>query len=255
MFVRRSLFPALAVLLFASPVLSEMIPIPNGSFEDPTVGNAAPYASPDMSDWQKSPPPSWWAGTGASTDQWYQSVGTFLNVPFEPIDNVDGNQAAFMFSNPGLEISQQLTNTFQVGTSYQLTVGIAGGSYGMAIGCPMEIGLYYLDGSGNQVMAGTTTVVNDATLAQGSYVTHLTDYQLTIPAVAASDPWAGQNIGVALIQTADLSNAGGYWDIDNVRLTATTAPEPGSIALLVAGLAMLVLRRRLFAKQTAAAHD
>ena len=105
-----------------------------------------------------------------------------------------------MFSNPGLEISQQLPNTFQVGQSYQLTVGIEGGGYGMVLGCPMEIGLYYLDGGGNQVMVGTTTVLND--IPAGN-ITDLPDRQLIIPAVAASDPWAGQNIGVALIQTAD----------------------------------------------------
>jgi autotransporter-associated beta strand protein len=85
----------------------------------------------------------------------------------------------------------------------------------------MQIGLYYLDGSGNQVTVGTTTVLSTA-LPDVGYVTHLPDYQLTIPAVAASAPWAGQNIGVALIQTGGTADAGGYWDIDNVRLLAIT---------------------------------
>ena len=86
----------------------------------------------------------------------------------------------------------------------------------------MEIGLYYLDATGNQVMVGTTTVLNDNSLSSSgssSYINHLPDYSLTIPAVTASDPWAGQSIGIALLQTSTTADEGGYWDIDNVRLT------------------------------------
>ena len=230
MLARRSLFSALAVLLLASPAPADTIPIPNGSFEAPIV-NGAPYATPNMSDWQKSPPPAWWTDKGYTSDQWNNAVGTFVNVPYAWIDNLDPSggtsvhqQAAFVFSDLGLQISQTLSTTYQVGSSYQLTVGIEGGGYGMALGVPMQIELYYLDGGGNQVPVGTTTVLNDLTLAgTGDYITHLPDRVLTIPAVAASDPWAGQNIGVALVQTAGTANAGGYWDIDNVRLVAITA--------------------------------
>ncbi|MGA2035919.1 MAG: hypothetical protein ABSG68_27030, partial [Thermoguttaceae bacterium] len=121
MLARTSLFSAFAVLLLASPALSDSISIsiPNYSFESPYVANASPYASANISDWQKSPPPASWTYGAA---QWYNGVGTFVNVSFDWIDNLDPSggtsvhqQAAFMFSNPGLEISQQLTNTFQVG--------------------------------------------------------------------------------------------------------------------------------------------
>jgi autotransporter-associated beta strand protein len=107
-------------------------------------------------------------------------------------------------------------------------VGIDCGGYGMVLGCPMEIGPYYLDANGNQVMVGTTTVLNDNSSPTGDII-HLPDRQLTIPAVAASAPWAGQNIGVALLQTATPANEGGYWDIDNVRLVATTSPTPTAV--------------------------
>ncbi len=227
MLTRTSLFSAFVVLLLTSPALSDAITIPNGSFEGPFVANLPPYASANISIWQKSPPPASWT-YGAT--QWYNGAGTFVNVAYDWIDNLTPTggtsvhqQASFMFSSPGLEISQQLTDTFQVGTSYQLTVGIQGGGYGMVLGCPMQIGLYYLDGGGNQVMVGTTTVLNDNPSPTGD-ITHLPDRQLSIPAVAAGSPWAGQNIGVALLQTATPANAGGYWDIDNVRLVATITP-------------------------------
>jgi hypothetical protein len=161
-----------------------------------------------------------------------------------------------MFATPGLQLSQTLSSTFQVGQSYQLTVGIAGGSgeYGaMAVGTPMQIALYYLDGGGNQVLVDPYTVYSTALPAVG-YVNSLTDYQVTIPAVAASDPWAGRNIGVALIQPYTAPLDGSYWDIDNVRLAVV--PEPGSIVLLAAGLTMLVLGRRWASrKRTRAAAD
>jgi autotransporter-associated beta strand protein len=229
MLARRSLFSTLAVLMLTSPALSVSIPIPipNGSFEAPTV-NGAPYATPNISVWQKSPPPAWWTNKGYTSDQWNNAVGTFVNVPYEWIDNLDPSggtsvhqQAAFMFADLGLQLSQTLSTTYQVGASYQLTVGIEGGGYGMPLGVPMQIELYYLDSGGNQAPVGTTTILNDNTTLP---ISHLPDRVLTITAIAASDPWAGQNIGVALVQTAGTANSGGYWDIDNVRLVAITTP-------------------------------
>ena len=233
MLARKSLFSAFAVLLLASPGLSQSIsiPIPNYDFASPYVPDFSPYTVAGVSNWVQSPPPAWWTADGYTTQQWDDNVGVFINVPSEWIDNLVPSggtavhqQAAFMFSAPGLELSQTLSTSYQVGTSYQLTVGIEGGGQGMPLGVPMQIELYYLDGSGNQVPVGTTTVLNDLTLNPylGQYITDLPDRQLTIPAVAAGDPWAGQNIGVALLQIASTANTG-YWDIDNVRLTATTA--------------------------------
>ena len=115
-------------------------------------------------------------------------------------------------------------------------MAIEGGGYGMPAGFQMAIGLYYRDGNGNQVPIGTTTVTNNNT----GNITHLTDYSLSIPSVAATDPWAGQSIGVELLQT---QSGTGYWDIDNVRLTTAAVPEPGSLALLAVGLGVLAVRK------------
>jgi hypothetical protein len=244
MLARGSLLSALIVLsLLAAPARSQSLTVPNGSFESPYYAMVSPYAGPNIDVWQKAPAPGWWTAAGYSAEQWTDSAGIFVNVTntpgITPIDNCDGRQLAFMFSVPGYELYQSLGTTYQVGQSYQLTVGIQGGGYGMQVGCPMAIELYYTDANGNRIPVGATQATN--TNSTG-VLSHLTDYTLTIPAVAASDPWAGQNIGVDLVQSANSSQAGGYWDVDNVRLTAS--PEPGSMTLLaVAGIGMLAARR------------
>ncbi len=213
------------------------INIPNGSFEAPYVDMVSPFATSSISDWQKAPVPAWWTGAGYSEQQWTDSAGVFVNVPFQPVDNVDGRQAAFMFSPSGYELFQDLAASFEVGQSYTLTVGIEGGGYGMKLGVPMEIRMYYRDDTGNRITVGSTEVIN--TNGSGA-MSHLTDYQLDIQAVLADDAWAGKNIGVQLISTVGFEDAGGFWNIDNVRLISI--PEPISLSLLALGT--LVLRRR-----------
>jgi hypothetical protein len=258
MFVRRSLFVTLAIVLFASRALSQSIPVPDFDFSDPSAGTVGyatiPSTSAGLGAWQVPPPPAYWTGQGATAEQWYDGTGAFYNNPAGAyIDNTSGSQAGFMFTNPGLELSQTLSSTFQVGQSYQLTVGIGGGSGvqgPMQNGTPIDIGLYYLDGSGNQQFVGTSEITWSGTLSQG-YVTHLTDYSVAIPAVMNGNAWAGKNIGVALFEPFTAPGDGSYWDVDNVRLTSP-APEPSTIALLAAGLGAVVLRRRWSSKKQTA---
>jgi hypothetical protein len=68
-----------------------------------------------------------------------------------------------------------------------------------------------------------TTVTNS--LENFPTDTEFVDFQVQVPAVKATDPWAGQNIGIQLLATPDFDNPaswGGYWDADNVRLIETT---------------------------------
>jgi hypothetical protein len=55
--------------------------------------------------------------------------------------------------------------------------------------------------------------------------THFIDFPVQVPTVKASDAWAGQHIGIQLLSSIiDPTLSGGYWDVDNVRLSAVTVP-------------------------------
>jgi uncharacterized membrane protein YfcA len=219
--------------------LVEQIIIPNYSFEAPVVPETSPYANSDMAAWEKSAQPDWYDPNENDDTPWADLMGTFFNVPFpgEFIDNCDGVQAAFLFALPGVAIFQDYdsidddsTNAshafnaaYTVGKAYTLTVGVIGGGGGMLPGVTLQLGLYYRDASSNMVIVAATTITNSTTLFPTN--THLVDFQVQIPDTKATDPWAGQNIGIQLLSTANFDNSGGYWDVDNVRLTEVVAPQ------------------------------
>ena len=219
--------------------LVEEIIVPNYSFESPVVPEVNPYAIPDLAAWEKSAQPAWYDPSQNDDTPWADLMGTFYNVPFpgEYIDNCDGAQAAFLFALPDVAIYQDYNSmddgstnashafnvTYTVGKAYTLTVGVLGGGGGMPDGATLQLSLYYRDAFSNQVTVAATTITNRATLFPTN--THLVDFQVQIPGIQATDPWAGQNIGIQLLSTANFGNSGGYWDVDNVRLTEVVAPQ------------------------------
>jgi hypothetical protein len=207
---------AVANKLQAAPIY-----IPNASFESPETT----FVDVNIDSWQMPPTPWWYDESGGYL--WIQLTGVFLNLPPEDpdyIDNCDANQAVWLFAVPEVELFQELTAIFEVGQSYRLTVGIFGGGGNMKDDVPIEIRLYYRDAEDKKVTVGAKTYTYDL---DTGYVKHFNDVQLDIPQVRAADPWAGKNIGVQLISTLtfpedldpDTGRAGGYWDLDNVRLT------------------------------------
>lgn len=242
---------AAAALTFgAGAARGDGISVPNFSFESQTTA----FADPRVDSWQKTDQPVWYDPV-AFGYTWDQTVGAFANTPVgngSHIDNLEGNQAIWMFAIPQVGIFQDNNSTdwtgsashafnsvFQVGQAYNLTVGVLPGS-SLVLGSGLQLSLYYRDGLNNPVTVGSTYVTYDAQTFPNS--THLIDCSVNVPTVQAGDAWAGKNIGIEMM-SASMGNS--YWDVDNVRLAAV--PEPGSLALLALGGAACVaarLRRR-----------
>ena len=109
MVLRHFVCAVFPLCLCVVPAAAGPIAVPNASFESPAI-RAAPYATSNIADWQKAPVPGWWASQGYSEQQWLETAGVFYNVPgVQQIDNVDGEQAAFLFATPAVELRQDLS--------------------------------------------------------------------------------------------------------------------------------------------------
>src|ERR1017187_336469 len=230
-----------ALVAWTGPLRAATIYLPNASFESPLVPPVDPFAGPDMDYWQKSAQPAWYYPSNNFDTPWEDLMGTFYNVPYPStfIDNCDGTQAAFLFAVPDAALFQDYdsiygTNTtpshafnarFNVNSAYTLTVAVIGGVDGsppLYEGATLQLSLYYRDGASNIVTVAATTITNSAQLFPTN--THFIDFSVQLPAVQATDPWAGQHIGVQIASTVGFDKANGYWDVDNARLTETVLP-------------------------------
>jgi hypothetical protein len=219
-----------ALLVWAGPLRAGIIYLPNASFESLPTGTF----DLRIDSWQKTPAPA-----GVDELTWAQNIGAFANTPpgaADHIDNCDGSQAIWLFANPQVGLFQDYDSTdwsgsaptrgfdarFEIGKTYQLTVGVLVGEvFPMAEGATLELSLYYRDAASNRVTVAATTITNLATRFNNA--TNLIDFQVQTAPVKSVDPWAGQHIGIAMMSTVT-NSAGGYWDLDNVRLTETLAP-------------------------------
>ena len=210
-----------------------LISVPNASFESPRTT----YASPNIDAWQKSPKPDWYVESGGFL--WSQLTGAFTNIAPTggvAIDNCDGTQATWLFAVPEVGLFQDYFSmdwndpepthgfdaTFEVGKSYTLTVGVIVGIPPMAEGVSLEISLYAVATGSNRTTVAAVSITNSPSVF--SNVAHFMDFQVLVPTVKESDPWAGQHIGIQMLSTVSTNLQGGYWDLDNVRLMAVAAP-------------------------------
>ncbi len=213
-------------------VRATVINIPNASFESQTNN-----IDINIDSWQKSAKPDWY--DESSGFLWSQLTGAFRNTPTnsaDHIDNCDGNEAIWLFADLEVAIFQDYDSMdwndptpthafdarFDVGQSYQLTVGVIGGGGVMLEGASLDIGLYYRDAASNKVTVAATSITNTAVLFPNN--THLVDFQVRVPTVKPGDAWAGQHVGVQFLSTVITNLQGGYWDLDNVRLEAILDP-------------------------------
>ncbi len=229
-------FPALSLwlLIHVSTCFAGDVAVPNASFESPDTT----YATNRIDSWQKNPQPIWY-DEGAFGGPWDLATGVFSNSPNQNgvvIDNIDGEQAAFLFVLPQVGFFQDYNSidwsdaapthefnaTFQAGRTYQLTAGLIGGGGNMREGASLALALYYRDASSNMVVVAMTNVVYSAALFPTN--THFVDFSVATPSVKASDAHVNQHIGIAIFSSIPFDNTlfGGYWDIDNVRLKEIT---------------------------------
>lgn len=249
------------------PAAAGNITVQNNSFESPPIPQGIPASTVTDN----------WTLTGTGTIEFNPflganvpaGAGVFPNPanpndgsPAQPgqpysnghLDNADGNQVAFLFSNKGNSITQALVDpntsqaiTFAANQKYTLTASVAYATTPPASTDRLAFELYYVDSSqvthvvmeGDLSNANASPAINQQTLQ---------DYSFTSPLLAAGDPAVGQQINVGFfaldnnpVAPPDTTDNGEF-DIDNVRLTAV--PEPATLGLLsLAGLGFVRRRR------------
>ena len=200
----------------ANPAQSALIPIENASFEGPFVDPNGFPAVPIVDGWIEID-----IDTLASSN-----TGVFANTPEgndDHVVNADGNQLAFLGSESGNGLEQELNATYKAGCCYCLTVGVSISMRFPPSGIEpvdsLELVLFYRDS--NDVV----DIVSKTVDAVGLSSTELMDFSLQLPTVKTGDAWAGKAIGIAF---RSVGMAGGFWDLDNVRFDES---QPVSIKI------------------------
>jgi len=195
------------IVLLAAPVQAGSIPVANHSFEIPEFNVAEnPYGAMSLM--------PQWTEDDIDPEGLSRNTGIFLNTPADSNDHItnpDGSQLAFFGNYQGNSISQFMASKYQVGRSYKLTVGICVSHTAPPAGNnPLTLAFTYWGGF---MPVDIATVQVPPT---GLTSTFLDDFTLSLPTIQAGDAWAGRNIGIAIRASGA---EGGFWDLDNVRLT------------------------------------
>ena len=208
--------------IFTSPVRADVLNVQNYSFENPTVQPGGLPVSLTADYWNMN-------GSGdvfqTSSGSVAAGVGTFPNpspTTRGHLENITDNQAAYIFSDVGNEVSQGLVSaantnvatTFTAGVQYTLTLALAGAQAKPPATDRLMVGLYYLDAGSNRHEV-LSQIFQSGPLSQATFL----DFSAYSGVLAANDPAIGQQIFVHL---TPLDDGGGEFDVDNIRIT--TAP-------------------------------
>jgi len=145
----------------------------------------------------------------------------------------DGEQHGFASFQPA-SLSQLTTHAISAGETYTLTVDV--GQLTNFSGSEATIYLFGSTAGFGTPLANVNGTAQQAGIAPASGA-YLLDQTVTYTALASGDPFEGQQIGIALVNSVGTQTL-----FDNVRLEAVGVPEPSSLALL--GLGGLALLRR-----------
>jgi hypothetical protein len=208
---------------------AQTVRVPNSSFESPSTF----FINTRVEHWQETAKPSSYQEGGGF--EWDQLTGVFRNPPPGASDhlvNCDGDQAFYLFAVPEVGIFQDdatvdwndpepahaFSSKFEVGRAYELTFGVVGGGGNMREGVTLEAALYTRHSDGQVVTVARREII--FTREQFPTRTEFTEIRLLTPTVKAGDAWAGKAVGIRFISTVRPELQGGYWDLDQVRLTA-----------------------------------
>jgi hypothetical protein len=210
--------------------------VPNFSFETPVTE----FVETNIDSWQDQPQSPFYDPVEFGGNPWDTLMGIFANTSptnDDYLENMNGNQAAFVFNFPGTGFFQDYNSTdwsntvparafnvtLDAGKSYTLTAAVTSSfDEPLTPGASLEMSLYYRDALSNMVALTANNIVFEANVFTN--INYLTDFSATIPEVKSTDPWAGQTLGIQFICTTfDPDLIGGVWDLDNIRLTEKVA--------------------------------
>ena len=171
-----------------------------------------------------------WTAVGAAGNQKF-SPGNASQIP----KTIFGEQHAYT-NGTNASVSQVTPLTITAGETYTLTVDVGqvsnfSNSQGTIrlFGSTLGLGTALSNSNGTAELSGITPP-NQST-------SYLVNQTISYTALASGDPFEGQQIGIALVNSVGTQTL-----FDNVRLEAVGVPEPSSLALL--GLGGLALLRR-----------
>jgi hypothetical protein len=127
---------------------------------------------------------------------------------------------------------QTLTNTYQAGMGYELTMGACFHEEASTGGELLSLQLGYWSGTPDGI-AGPTIVAERQITASELVSNTLIDFTAQVNVGALPGDAIGQPI-VVYIARATGGAVGARWSIDNVRLAEV--PEPGTVVILISGL-------------------
>lgn len=227
--MKSALFSAFAFSALSVSAIAAPVAIPNCSFETGA--------------------PGYWNAT-----EWtHAGVGPDQTVEIKDVSVMGRNGAKFVNlavtgSSGGPDLSQialfsASLGSYQANTEYTLTVGIANThDWNSSDAMKASIGLATGTDLASILQVNEWSLRNDGSV--GDYIPYnqFADKSFSYTTAAAGGP-IGQNLHVVLRFTHD---ADWFKNVifDNVRLDATSVPEPTSLAAFLTGATVLLARRR-----------